>query len=133
MGFKLKINPFLPKLKPNFSSTRFIGMFSMGYLVSELFFNAIPQRPIFDIDWTFLHWLTPLFGTIGISLVGHIGYHEGSFIIPLLVSFVAYQIRWFIADSSIWLPCTVVAGAFTFENYTKKWKRFSIKERPLRK
>lgn len=56
----LRTNP-----KPKFSTSRFLFAIMVGYLWAQLFLLAIPQEKFGGIDWSYLHWLVPLVGSLG--------------------------------------------------------------------
>lgn len=51
--------------KPPFSTIRFMGAVVVAYFWGELFQMSIPQEIFGGIDWNFLHWLIPLFISLG--------------------------------------------------------------------
>lgn len=63
------IEQFVHKLrtqqKPEFSTSRFLLGIMVGFLWSQLILLAIPQESFGGIDWSYLHWLTPLGGALG--------------------------------------------------------------------
>lgn len=63
--------------KPKFSTSRFLFGIMVGYLWAQLILLAIPQDNFWGIDWSYLHWLVPLVGSLGIqNEQSHIYYSE---------------------------------------------------------
>lgn len=121
------IEKFVGKLKkypkPVFSTNRFIGAITVGYLFGQLINIAIPQDIFGGIDWTFLHWLIPFAISLGVWTVGNIGREKGVFWQCLLGAYLAYPIRYYVYDETYWLLGTVFVCALVFDTFSKKWRR----------
>ncbi|KAF9422004.1 hypothetical protein HW555_002224 [Spodoptera exigua] len=59
----------------------------------------------------------------GVWTVGNIGNEEGSLKWPLLGAFIAYPIRYYVFDDSIWFTIMLLASACAFDSYSKRWRR----------
>lgn len=59
------INTLRTNRKPKFTTSRFLFGIMVGYLWAQLILLAIPQDSFWGIDWSYLHWLVPLAGSLG--------------------------------------------------------------------
>ncbi|XP_050301617.1 dnaJ homolog subfamily C member 22 isoform X2 [Anthonomus grandis grandis] len=118
--------------KPPFSTSRFISAVMVGYLWGQLIFLAIPQDELYGINWnTYLHWFIPLGVALGVWVVGNIGREQGKPWLTILVSYVSYLSRWYFYDDSVWLSIVMFSAAFTFDTWSKEWRRTPKKKKPL--
>lgn len=46
--------------QPPFSTYRFLGQICVGFLFGQVAMIAIPESPVYDIDFSFMHWIIPL-------------------------------------------------------------------------
>lgn len=115
--------------KPPYSGKRFLGEVMIGYLFGQLVQMAIPQSLFWGIDWTFLHWLIPVFISLGVWTVGNIGRECGVLWHSLVGAVVVYPVRYFIYDETYSLLLTAIVTAFVFDTYSKQW----LRKPPLRR
>lgn len=142
--------------KPPFSTSRFLFAIMVGYLWAQLFMVAIPQDKFAGIDWSYLHWLVPFIGALGMRLafccfsplrpshltcisisgiymVGNLGREKGVFWHCLIAAYITYPIRYIIYDESYWLSITLVVSALAFDHWSKEFDRQPRKRRSLKK
>ncbi|XP_034110322.1 dnaJ homolog subfamily C member 22 [Drosophila nasuta] len=121
------VQSFVAKLqayqRPPYSAKRFLGQIMIGYLFGQLFASAIPQTIVAGIDFSWLHWLIPLFISLGIWTVGNIGRECGVLWPCLLGAFVTYPARYFIYDETYSLLLTALVSALAFDAVSKQWRR----------
>lgn len=51
--------------QPPFQTYRFLGEICVAYLFGQLAMIAIPETPVYDIDFSFIHWIIPLAIALG--------------------------------------------------------------------
>lgn len=58
------VKQFIEKLKynrqPPFSTYRFLGEICVAFLFGQVAMIAIPESPVYGIDFSFIHWIIPL-------------------------------------------------------------------------
>ncbi|XP_030746859.1 dnaJ homolog subfamily C member 22 isoform X2 [Sitophilus oryzae] len=120
--------------KPPFSTSRFISALMVGYLWGQLVMLAIPEDEVYGINLnTYLHWFIPLAVALGVWIVGNIGREQGSPKVTIITSYLSYFSRWYFFDENIWLTIVMFTAAFTFDTYSKEWRRQPKKKKPLTK
>lgn len=107
--------------KPEYSSKRFLAAIMVAFLFGQVFLLAIPEDVFGGIDWTFLHWGTPLFIALGIWIVGNIGRERGVLWHSLLASYAIYPIRYVLYDETYTLLITAIASGLIFDTFSKQW------------
>lgn len=126
------LEEFVDKLqkyrKPPFSMNRFVGAIMVGYLWGQVAMIAIPEEDYAGINWSFLHWIIPLFVGLGVWTVGNIGREKGVLWHCLLTAYLVYPIRFWVYDETIWFTGMVFVSAIIFDSFSKEWNR----ERPKR-
>lgn len=127
------IEEFVKKLqhfrKPPYSGKRFLGEVMIGYLFGQLYQMAIPETIFMGIDFSFLHWLIPVFVALGVWTVGNIGREQGVLWHCLVAALVAYPVRYFIYDETYTLLITALASGLIFDHFSKEWLRTPPKRR----
>lgn len=127
------IEEFVKKLqhyrKPPYSGKRFLGEVMIGYLFGQLYQMAIPETLFMGIDFSFMHWLIPVFVALGVWTVGNIGREKGVLWHCLLAAFAAYPVRYFIYDETYTLLITALASGLIFDHFSKEWLRTPPKRR----
>lgn len=109
--------------RPPYSAKRFLGQIMMGYLGGYLCSSAIPQTITAGIDFTWLHWLIPLFVSLGVWTVGNIGRECGVWWPSLVGALLSYPARYLIYDETYSLLLTALVSALAFDALSKQWRR----------
>lgn len=117
--------------KPPFSTYRFMAAICVSYLWGQVVMIAIPETIVYDIDFSFLHWVIPLGIALGVWVVGNIGREKGCLWHSLIASYVSYLSRYFIFDDTWWMTLTVVVTALVFDSFSKQWMLQRPKRRRL--
>lgn len=60
---------------------------------------------------------------VGVWTVGNIGREQGSLKWPLIAAYVAYPIRYYVYDETVWFTLVVLAAALAFDSLSKEWRR----------
>ncbi|XP_067640887.1 dnaJ homolog subfamily C member 22 [Eurosta solidaginis] len=123
--------------RPPYSARRFVGEVMIGYLFGQLVLMAIPETIFGGIDWSFLHWLIPVFVSLGVWTVGNIGRERGVWWHCLIGAILIYPMRYFIYDETYSLLLTALVSALVFDTYSKQWlrtppRRHGIAERTIK-
>ncbi|KAJ8737881.1 hypothetical protein PYW08_000476 [Mythimna loreyi] len=118
--------------KPPFSMNRFTGMLMVGYSWSQMTMYAIPPD-FWGINLKYLNLLVPLATGLGVWTVGNIGREQGRLKWALIGSYIAYPVRYYVFDDSIWLTIMVIISACLFDSYAKEWRRTPRKRRHVAK
>lgn len=119
--------------RPSFSLSRFVYTIMIAKLWTELFMSAIPQDEFYGIDWTYLHWLIPFVGSLGVFIVSNTERVKGVFKHCLLAAYITYPIRYIIYDESYWLYLTLGVSTWAFGHYSAEFDRAPKKRRSLKK
>lgn len=117
--------------KPPFSTYRFMAAICVSYLWGQVVMIAIPETIVYEIDFSFLHWVIPLGIALGVWLVGNIGREKGCLWHALIASYVTYLSRYVIFDDTWWMTLTVVVTALVFDSFSKQWNLERPKRRKL--
>ncbi|CAG9765512.1 unnamed protein product [Ceutorhynchus assimilis] len=118
--------------KPPFSTSRFISALMVSYLWGQMVLLAIPEEEIYGINWnSYLHWFIPFGVALGVWVVGNIGREQGKLWLTLVVSYLCYATRWYYYDENIWLTVMMFGTAFTFDTYSKEWRKTPKKKKPF--
>lgn len=125
--YKRMMAAVVKNAKPPFSCTRFIGMILVAYYWSFLFYYAIPEEEVGGINWTVLHLLTPFACAVGVWTVGNIGNQEGGLITPVIAAYLTFPLK-YVMDESNSFTIMILASAFAFDMFEKKWR---LKKRKL--
>lgn len=127
------INMLRTSPKPRFSLSRFVFAILIGQFFAQLFISAIPPDTFGGIDWSYLHWLTPFVGSLGVYMVGNTERMQGVFKHCLIAAYIAYPIRYIIYDQSYWLTITLAVSAIAFERWSIEFERPPRKRRSMKK
>lgn len=138
--------------KPEFSTTRFLFGVMGGYLYAQLLQLAVPQERLLGVDWSYIHWFIPLAGSLGkqlmnstsehlsnqtritaVWLVGNLGREKGVLWHCLLASYLTYPVRYVIYDDTYWMTGMMVVCAFTFDHFSKEWRREPAKKYSMKR
>ncbi|XP_004521022.1 dnaJ homolog subfamily C member 22 isoform X2 [Ceratitis capitata] len=117
--------------RPPYSAKRFVGEVMIGYLFGQVVLMAIPETIFAGIDWGFLHWLIPVFISIGVWTVGNIGRERGVWWHCLIAAILIYPTRYLIYDETYSLLLTALVSALVFDSYSKQWLRTPPKRHTL--
>lgn len=59
----------------------------------------------------------------GVWTVGNIGREQGALKWPLLGAYLAYPLRYYVYDETVWFTCMVLVSALAFDSLSKEWRR----------
>lgn len=66
-------------------------------------------------------------------MVGNLGRERGVLWHCLLAAYLTYPVRYLIYDDTYWMTTMMVASAFTFDYFSKDWRREPQKRKSLKK
>ncbi|CAG0881785.1 unnamed protein product [Darwinula stevensoni] len=119
-----------PVEEPPFSLSRFGGELFLALVWGHWWNAAVPRDPIFGIDISFLRLLAPVFVAAAVHTVGNIGNQQGSFMKPLISSYLLYTLNGF-HDRAI--TSAALSATIGFNWRAKEWRRVKEPKGSLRK
>lgn len=73
------------------------------------------------------------FHSVGIWMVGNTGREKGTLWPCLIAAYLTYPIRYVIYDETYWMTALLVVSAFTFDYFSKEWRREPLKRRSMKR
>lgn len=117
---------------PPFSTWRFTGMITVGYLWGSVIHSAVPRDEFAGYNWQFLYLLVPLGCALGVWCVGNIGHEEGSLLWPLLAAYATYPL-YKNYPGEMTFTAMILAASYAFDWFSKKWRRQQNPKKPVYK